>query len=165
MRKQFEILEQLNKLSQETETKISDLRKLIDQEFYKLKTGLINAYNNDADILYLVEFSSGRVEFYKATKNKLHEVSLSWYNSTKKGGYIYPHNYDEAVICLLNYNSPTNCEISSYNEFGYFDDIKKQYERLDWIAEKIHERKFLYEISENDFTNAIKTVSKFYGVN
>jgi len=164
MEKQFEILEQLHQLSKETETKIKALREQIDEEFRKLKLSLVNAYDYSQDIMYLVEFGSYNIAFYKVTKERLYEIHISWYNTNSKKGYKYPYNHEEAIFCLHNYNSPTNCEIRSYNEFGYFDDIKKNYLREDWIAEKIHERKYLYEITEKDFHKAVKTVSLFFGV-
>ena len=164
MQKQFQILEQLHQLSKDTETKIKALREQIDEEFRKLKLSLVNAYDYSQDIMYLVEFGSYNIAFYKVTKERLYEIHISWYNTNSKKGYKYPYNYNEAVLSLQDYNSPTNCEIRSYNEFGYFDDIKKNYLREDWIAEKIHERKYLYEITENDFNKAVKTVSVFFGV-
>lgn len=164
MQKQFQILEQLHQLSKETETKIKALREQIEEEFRKLKASLVNAYDYSQDIMYLVEFGSYNISFYKVTKERLYEIHLSWYNTTSKKGYKYPYNYEEAVLSLNEYNSPTNCEIRAYNEFGYFDDIKRNYLREDWIAEKIHERKYLYEITESDFHKAVKTVSEFFGV-
>lgn len=162
MQKQFEILEQLHQLSKETETKIKFLREQIDEEFGKLKSKLIHAYDYNQEVMYLVEFSSCSITFYKVTKERLYEVHLSWYDSSSKKGYAYPYNYEEAVFCLKKYSDPTNVEIRSYNEFGYFDDIKRNYLREDWIAEKIHERKYLYEVTKEDFNKAIETVSLFF---
>jgi hypothetical protein len=163
MQKQFQILEQLHQLSKETETKIKALREQIEEEFRKLKASLVNAYDYSQDIMYLVEFGSYNISFYIVTKERLYEINLSWYNTTSKKGYKYPYNYEEAVLSLKEYNSPTNCEIC-WIEFGYLDDIKRNYLREDWIAEKIHERKYFYEITESDFHKAVKTVSEFFGV-
>lgn len=162
MKKQFEILEQLNKLSKETNEKISSLRKVIDEEFYKLKLALTNAYNHEVDIMYLIQFDSYCITFYKATKEKLTEVVLSWYETKQK--HKYPTTFKEAEEVLRVYEEPTNCEIRSYQNFGYFDDIKKRWDRIDWIAEHVHERKFLYEIDEKDFIKSIQTIAKFHGV-
>jgi len=161
MKKQFEIIEQLNKLSKETNERISSLRKVIDEEFNKLKLGLLNAYNNDADIMYLIQFDSYSIIFYKATKEKLTEVFLSWYETNQK--HKYPTTLEDAEEVLRIYEKPTNCEIRSYQTFGYFDDIKKRWDRIDWIAEHVQERKFLYEIEEKDFIKSIQTIAKIYG--
>lgn len=161
MKKQFEILEQLNKLSKETNERISALRKVIDEEFNNLKLGLLNAYNNDADVMYLIQFDSYCITFYKATKEKLTEVVLSWYETNQK--HKYPTTFEEAEEVLKVYENPTNCEIRSYRTFGYFDDIKRRWDRIDWIAEHVQERKFLYEIEEKEFIKSIQTIAKFHG--
>jgi HSP90 family molecular chaperone len=161
MKKQFEILEQLNKLSNETNEKISALRKVIDEEFNKLKLGLLNAYDNDADIMYLIHFDSYCLIFYKATKEQLTEVVLSWYKTKQK--HKYPTTFEDAEEVLKVYENPSNCEIRSYQTFGYFDDVKKRWDRIDWIAEHVQERKFLYEIDEKDFIKSIQTIAKFNG--
>ena len=161
MKQQFEILKQLNKLSEETNEKISALHKVVDDEFNKLKLALLNAYNNDADVMYLIQFDSYCITFYKATKEKLTEVVLSWYETKQK--HKYPTTLAEAEEVLKVYENPTNCEIRSYQTFGYFDDIKKTWDRIDWIAEHVQKRKFLYEIEEKDFIKSIQTVAKLYG--
>lgn len=160
MKKQFEILEQLDKLSKETNEKISALRKVIDEEFNKIKLGLLNAYDNEADTMYLIQFDSYCITFYKATKEKLTEVVLSRYGTNQK--HKYPTNCEEAEEVLRIYENPTNCEIRSYQTFGYFDDIKKRWDRIDWIAEHVQDRKFLYEIEEKDFIKSIQTIAKFH---
>lgn len=162
MEKQFQILEQLNKLSRETNEKISALQKVIDEEFNKLKLELLNAYNNDDDTMYLIQFDGYCLTFYKATKEKLTEVVLSWYDTKQK--YKYPTNFNEAKEVLKVYENPTNCEIRSYQTFGYFDDIKRKWDRIDWIAEHIQEKKFLYEIEEKDFIKSIQTIAKYHNV-
>ena len=48
MQKQFQILEQLHKLSKETETKIKFLRDQIDEEFNKLKKSY-REYKDEVD--------------------------------------------------------------------------------------------------------------------
>lgn len=164
MKKQYDILEDLNRLSLETTARVKELTDEIDLVFKNLKKSLISAYNHDSEILYLVEFDSYRISFYKASNYILHEVHISWYESKGKKGYTYPFNYEDAVKTLSTYTNPTSCEILSYSTFGYFDDVKKRYDRIDWIAEKLHKKELLYEVTEDVFLNSIKCVSEFYGV-
>lgn len=160
MKKQFDILEQLNSLAKETNVKITTLRKAIDEEFSKLKSELLNAYDNNAETMYLVQFDSYCITFHMATKQKLTTVRLSWFEAKQK--HKCPINFEEAQEVLEIYENPTNCEIHSYQTFGYFDDINKNYDRIDWIADNIQERKFLYEIEEKDFKKSIQTIVKFF---
>ena len=163
MQKQFEIIERLYSASKESETRIKELRDAIEAEFSKLKGMLLSAYNNDADTMYLVQFHSYSLFFFKATKDVLNEVKINWYESNQKL-VREPKNYDEAKNILENYAKPTNCEILSYRTFGYFHDIQRSWDRIDFIAEETHQKKFLFEITEEQFLSAIKCVAQFYGV-
>lgn len=163
MQKQFEIIERLYEASKESETRIKELRDAIETEFNKLKGTLLSAYDNEAETLYLVQFHSYSLFFFKATKENLYEVKINWYESNQKL-VREPKNYDEAKNILSNYTNPTNCEILSYRTFGYFHDVQKRWDRIDFIAEETHQKKFLFEITEQQFLYAIKCVAQFYGV-
>jgi hypothetical protein len=75
-----------------------------------------------------------------------------------------PKTFEEAELLLKNIKEPTNCEILSYRDFGYFDDIKKKWERLDWIIEETVDNKFLFEVEESEFVRAVDLVCSFYGI-
>jgi len=160
MKKQFEILEELYLLTKEVNERISVLKQAEWEEFLKIKNSLINAYDNESDTLYLVKFSYSALYFYKASKDKLTEVFLSWFNNDKPQPVI--KNYDEAKQLLETYKNPTNCEIRSYIEFGYFHDIQRRYDRIDWITDSIQKKEFLYEIEKNDFVKSLQVACEFH---
>lgn len=159
MKRQFEILDKLYKLTKQSEERIKRLKEEINNEHLRIRNELLKAYSHDNNILYLVQFDTYGITFYKATKTKLHEVKLTWYGSKIR---INPTSYDEALHLLENLSNPTNCEISSYREFGYFHDIEKRWDRIDWITEEIMGRRYLFEIQEMQFKKAMDLVYFFY---
>lgn len=162
MKKQFDLLAQFSAMFEESRNRINKIQEEIDREYSKIKLDLLDIYDHDAEVLYLVKFQYDcLISFYRATKTSLCEVDLSWYNSKRKMPSI-PKTYDEAVIYLKNMNDPTKCEVRDYQEFGYFDDVNKRWERIDWIAENIFEKKFLYEITEKEFLDAVEIMHKFF---
>lgn len=161
MKKQFEILEELDKITKESISSISDLKIKIEQETQKIKSKLLDLYDNDLEVLYLVDFySDGMMHFHKATKDRLSTITLNWYDS--KFRYKVPRNYEEGLKAVNEYPAPTYCDIQAYNTFGYFHDIKARYDRIDWIAQKTRDKQYLFQIEEADFIMAIDSVHNFY---
>jgi len=164
MKKQFEIIEELAKLTKESVTSISKLRIKIQEETQKIKSKLIDVYDNNLDILYLVDFySDGMMHFHKADKEKVSTITLNWYDC--KFRYKVPKNYEEGLRAIKDYPTPTNCDISSYNTFGYFHDIKSRYDRIDWISEKTQDKCYLFQVEESDFIKAMDSVHNHYAGN
>lgn len=166
MKKQFEIIEKIYEAIQDSEIKISALKKAIEEEYYAARQKLINAYNHEEAVLYLVQFETYGLVFHKATKKRVSSIHLTWFdNPTSKIVYRTAKTFKDGQRILNNICDPcppTNVEIMSYNTFGYFDDIEKHYERIDWITENIMDKKFLYEITSEDFNKAVKVVADFY---
>lgn len=160
MKKQFEILEKVFDNIQKSNIKMKKLKEAIEQEYNKIQKELIQCYNHDAEILYLVQFNQYGFSFYKATKEKLHELSLTWFES--KTYFTKPKSEQEGIKLFEEMNSPTNCEIRSYRDFGFFHDINKRWGRIDWITEEIMDKKFLYEIDKKWFNRALEMIFEFY---
>jgi len=160
MEKQFEIIEKLFLATKESESRITELRNLIESEHFKIRAQFVDLYPHNLDIIYLIQFDNHSINFYKATKENLYEIRLSWFRSKIK--LNVPKNAIEGKKLILEMNNPTNCEIHGYREFGYFDDIHKRFDRIDWITESIMERNFLFEITKDEFDKSINLVSEFY---
>ena len=130
MKKQFEIIEQLSKLSQETNQKISALRKHIEDEHNKLKSALLNAYDNDADVMYLVDFREYfYLKFYKATKENLVELSMFFDSETD---YKRPKTFEEAEELLKTYKTMPYCT----RNLDLIYDASKYKPKMDKLVEK-----------------------------
>jgi hypothetical protein len=171
MKKQFEILDTLHKLSKDTNDRINELKKAVDVELENLRTNLLKAYDYSQPIMYLVEFKDHQINFYKVHKTHVTCVSLFWLGMNDESGkYVLspitvrkPQTLEEAEKLLKTYNSPTFIDVrGKYAEFGYFHDVMRNYHREDFIAEKIYNKEFLYEITSDDFSKAISSVYNVY---
>lgn len=154
MKRQFELIEKIYESSKKTEERIRVLREEIQKEQNAIKRSLIDLYDHEADVLYLIDFQDYSMSFYKATKEHKVEVYLSWFNSKVK--VKKPKSYEEAFDLLNNLPNPSNSEIRSYDSFGYFDDIKARYDRIDWIVEQTSEKRFLYDITKETFIKSLE---------
>jgi hypothetical protein len=160
MKRQFELLEELYKKSEEANVRIAAVRREIEREYAKIRKEIIEAYDHEKEVMLLVQFGDYSLDFHMATKEKLSTIKLTWFESNIK--IRKPKTYEEAVELLRNYHDPSNCELSSYQTFGYFDDIEKRWDRVDWITENLMEKNFLFDIEEADFTKALNTLYKHY---
>jgi hypothetical protein len=164
--KQFEIIKELQGFIKAANTRIAELQEELDRQRAEAKSKVLTMYDETVDVWYLVEFDTYLLQFYKVTREKVHEVKLSWYDfpSNKRGLVAYPTNVDEAMGALMwaFANPPTNCEIYSYQTFGYFHDIKQEWLRSDFVAEKFAANKIPIIITSDMFDMAIKAVADFY---
>lgn len=163
MKKQFELLATIYKKNIENNIKIQELQKQIDADFVEIKQMLLDLYDHETDILFLVSFNHG-INFFAASKTEVSEVRLSYFGNSSRTYVIVnePKTFEDAVALLSNYPDPTNCEMRRLMEFDYFHDTNKRYDRIDWITEEIAARRFLYEITRDDYLKAVNVVSDFY---
>jgi hypothetical protein len=158
--KQFELIETLYESTKVSSSRIQELQLLIETEIAKTKAGLLSLYETNEEVSYLIQFDTYHLKFHRATKEQLSTITLSWFKS--KTSFTKPKNITEATEILNNFKDPTNCEIGSYQEFGFFHDINKRYDRIDWIAEETYQGKFLFTIDKETFFKAITAVANFY---
>jgi hypothetical protein len=160
MEKQFEAFKINADIIKKTKSKKSELEQQLLGYDSELKKMIVETYDNSVDVMYLVVFDVYMIRFIKATKHQLHTVSMSWYNDNTK--FKKPKDTIEATLLLDTFKNPTNCEISSYETFGYFDDIDKEFMRIDWIKDSLMNNKIPYETTYKYFKKALDTTCEFY---
>lgn len=158
MKNQFDALIKFEELTKESSTRIKEFQREIEKNLSKLKKEIIKSFDNTLETIYLIKFSAYHPTFYRATKEKVTEIILMYSNPPLS----FPKSSIEGqtYIDTLGF-SPTQCQVHSHMEFGYFHDIEKRYDREDWITENIYNKDYLFEITEKDWNKAITILNKY----
>lgn len=171
MKAQFEILGKLLGKIKTSNDEIERLKNLIAHETGSIKSELLTAYDHDADVMFLVEFTKWQTTFYKATKDRLYEVDL-FYGYGRNVNDVT--DYDGAVKRLTTNILPKQSSMSSYKEFGVglSDELDahgrlvtievSKGERIEWITDKTIRGMFLYEVTEEEYLGAIEVAADCY---
>lgn len=166
MKRQFELLQEFEKVISKSKSRISKLRYEIEKEHSEIKDMILQSYNHNLETMFLVEFDRYMIQFHKVTKYQLDTIHIDWFQINGKNNPYdpgkTPSNQEEAIQILNNIKNPSHCKIGSYEKFGFFDDINARYDRLDWIAEKTQEKNYLFEIEEKEFIKAMNVVYNHY---
>ena len=171
-KKQFETVNDLHEFLANSKKTIAKVEREIEVMKKEASIKITNTYDlSNSKPLYLVQFDfSHRISFFRATKSRIIEVELSWFNNDyyeneKIAGYEqHPKCVEdcEEIFKWVFSNMPTACAIREQNRFGFFHDINREYTIKEWLMEEILTGEIPYTTDEENFMRAVDVIKDFF---